>query len=38
MTPNSDRELQPYQRYQGHTGCVEVKKSTINKEKGTKKA
>ncbi|KAI8053612.1 multicopy suppressor of IRA1 [Thamnidium elegans] len=23
MTPNIDRELQPYQRYQGHTGCVE---------------
>ncbi|KAF1797577.1 WD40-repeat-containing domain protein [Mucor lusitanicus] len=23
MTPNSDRELQPYQRYEGHTGCVE---------------
>jgi len=26
MTPNSDRELQPYQRYEGHTGCVEVGK------------
>ncbi|KAL7319876.1 Histone acetyltransferase type B subunit 2 [Mucor circinelloides] len=23
ITPNSDRELQPYQRYEGHTGCVE---------------
>lgn len=25
LTPNSDRELQPYQRYEGHTGCVEVR-------------
>ncbi|KAI7890641.1 WD-40 repeat-containing protein [Mucor mucedo] len=23
LAPNSDRELQPYQRYEGHTGCVE---------------
>lgn len=23
MTPNNDRELQPYQVYKGHTGCVE---------------
>lgn len=24
LAPSSDRELQPYQRYEGHTGCVEV--------------
>lgn len=24
LTSNEDRELQPYQRYEGHTGCVEV--------------
>ncbi|KAI8098407.1 WD40-repeat-containing domain protein [Gilbertella persicaria] len=23
LTPNNDRELQPYQTYAGHTGCVE---------------
>ncbi|KAI7907468.1 WD-40 repeat-containing protein [Cokeromyces recurvatus] len=23
LIPNQDRELQPYQRYEGHTGCVE---------------
>lgn len=26
LASNSDRELQPYQRYEGHTGCVEVHK------------
>lgn len=32
ITPNSDRELQPYQRYEGHTGCVEVGKQAVTNQ------